>query len=428
MSQSELPRVLLVAHQSISLAHGTGAVLLRHFADYDPSKLANIYLDHYAEASIACRVLAKGLPPAPAVPLGWHGWPVRLINRGLRPMRFRLTRCGLPRYEPIRPQLESLGFRPDVIYGNCYGVHDLSLLLQLASEYGGDIPVIQHFHDYQRDGAGDFYRVVGKLLPYCDRIWALAEGMAEDLRERFRRPVEIMSTFKADVPPDFKRDHRPLDRAFRAVIVGNVYRPRVFDDIRQVWRFAQQQVPGLGPIRWIGHPAQVKRCAAAKVEYGPEVEYVGFVEKLHEELMRADAAIVPLNQDAIPQHDYERFSIPSRITEFALAGMPIFCIAGPGTETRRFVEHHGIGLCSNGSEGARFAEQFWNFLYSRDLRAQLGLQARRFGENDFDLKRYQHRLYGALQETAARGAGRGQSARVGWTSSLPKWRLRRISG
>ena len=179
-------------------------------------------------------------------------------------------------------------------------------------------------------------------------------------------------------------------------------------DVRRLWRYAQARIPGLGPIEWIGHPNQVERCEKAKVEFNPEVKYVGFKERLHESLVEADLAIVPLNPGAAPENSYTRYSIPSRLTEMAMAGLPIYCVAGPGTATRRFVEERRMGLCGNGSEGQAFFQRFWELLGDRDLRARLGSRARQVAETEFDLESYRKQLYARLLGLAARpGSRRG---------------------
>ncbi|NJP04814.1 MAG: hypothetical protein HC837_03870 [Chloroflexaceae bacterium] len=43
-----LPAVLVLTQSTISVAHGTGTVLMRHFANYPPARLLNVYIDHVA--------------------------------------------------------------------------------------------------------------------------------------------------------------------------------------------------------------------------------------------------------------------------------------------------------------------------------------------------------------------------------------------
>lgn len=396
---NDFPRVLVVTHQSVCRAHGTGAVLLRHFGRYDPRKLASVYLTNDGEPPWACNVKAeKRIIRRWSLPwvenLFW-----RLARRlGRRAEReFAASGTGR-RYERVRPALKAAGFFPDLIYANCFGQADLALVLQLLREFKRKIPVVQHFQDYEPDAKG----ILQKLLPRCDEVWALGSGIANELEAQFGCRAEIVNTFKAIVPQEYKREHQAADKSLRVVIIGNVYYPSIFKDVRRLWQYVQTRLPEIGPIEWMAHPLQVQNCAALKIAFEPEVKYVGFKdpEQLHDELLHADVAVIPFNQGALPENGYSRYSIPSRITELAMAGLPIFCMAGPGTDARRFVEHHGIGMCANGSEGAVFFQKFWELLSNPELRATLGRRARYVAEKEFNLEDYQGKLYGRLREIA----------------------------
>ena len=406
--------MLLVSADSISMAHGTGAALLRFFAGYDTTKLANVFLNDLAGCAIRQHVKAEPMVP------GWRSYSVKAATRVLKLFKRDVSRWVPFACQPVRPVLEKMGFEPDLIYGNCLGFNDLSLLLQLAMEYNGQVPVIQHFQDYFTEPHREFYNVMAEMLPYCDAVWTLTESIAADIESRFEASAEVMHVFKSEVPPDFKAIHRQMDSSFRVVLVGNFGSHFVLHDVKRIWRMTEQRMPGLRPFQWIAHPASAGRIANAGVEIGPEIEFAGFKapgRELHETLMQADAAIIPLNSESEPQTDYERFSIPSRITEMALAGLPIFCLAGPATETRRYVEKNGIGVCVNGSEGDQLFLKFWDLLSQHELRAKLGLQARRFAEVEFDLKEFQPRFLSMLTETAERKSC-GRSVARGWKNAI----------
>lgn len=395
------PRVLVVTKQSVCNAHGIGAVLLRHFDRYDRSRLANVFISN------------DGVPPwgfnLQAQRRSSERWSkrwaeriaLRMTNRCARVVGLNAGVSGMDRhFHPVRPALNSMGFHPDIIYSNCFCDDDLSLTWEISREYNHEVPLIQHFHDYMPDEGGDCEKILRKLLPLCDSVWVLGDGIGNEIKSRFGCAVKVVNTFKVEMKPDRPRMHRPVDKSFRAVMVGNVHYTPVLEDVRRLWRDVQERVPGLGPIEWVGHPKQVERCRDAGVEFEPEIKFVGFKRDLQWYLAGADLAIIPFNCAASPENPYARFSIPSRLSEMACAGLPIFCIAGPGTDARRFIEKRRAGVCANRSEGDQFQNKFWEVLSAPDLRAELGHQARKVAEAEFDLNDYQNRLYGRLCNVA----------------------------
>src|ERR1035441_1619627 len=305
----DYPRVLVTTNTCISPSHGTGAVLLKHFNQYPPDRLLNVYLDE------------RGLPSWPAsvraYQVGSRRWSAawcqglggRAGRKFLRVFGASHNQMRVPSFEDVRSRLQILGFQPDVIYANGYSLHDLALLRQLIAAYGPTVPVIQHFHDYQRDAGGLFYSLLDELSPHLTEVWTLTESMAADVRSRLGRAVEVVSTFRSDVPPDFKRTHQELNRNFQVVLLGNVWRPEVLQDLRRAWGICQSQHK-LPVIRWIGHPKQIELLRKAQIQIEPEICYTGFEERLHEVLVKADMAILPLNRGNTPADDYERFSLP----------------------------------------------------------------------------------------------------------------------
>jgi len=399
----DYPRVLVVTKQSVCPAHGIGAVLLRHFGQYDPSRLANVFISNDGAPPWAFSLQARRRSSQRWSKRWAERLALRMTNQCARVVGLNAGMTGMARYfRPVRPELNAMKFHPDVIYSNCFCDDDLSLTWEISKEYNHAIPLIQHFHDYMPDEGGDCEKILRKLLPRCDSVWVLSEGIGNELKTRFGCSAKIVNTFKVEVAPELPRVHRPVDKSFRAVMVGNVHYTPVLEDVRRLWRGVQARVPGLGPIEWVGSSRQVERCRESETEFEPEVEFVGFKPDLQGYLAEADLAIIPFNCAASPENPYARFSIPSRLTEMAAAGMPIFCIAGPGTEARRFVETRRMGVCANRSEGEQFHDKFLRVLSSSNLRAQLGRQARKVAEAEFDLNDYQNKLYRRLCNLAHR--------------------------
>jgi hypothetical protein len=138
-----------------------------------------------------------------------------------------------------------------------------------------------------------------------------------------------MDTFSCLITLTFKQDHRNVGADFTAVMLGNSHMPWVLDRLRAVWPEVRRQ-HGVGPIRWFAYPTSVLYVERAGVRVGPDIEYFGYLSDrvLHEHLCAADLAIIPFNIADEPEYGYARYSIPSRLTEFLNAGLPVFAAAG----------------------------------------------------------------------------------------------------
>ena len=156
------------------------------------------------------------------------------------------------------------------------------------------------------------------------------------------------------------------------------------------------------PIRWYCHPATIADLKARRIQIEPEIMYAGFVPITHflQQLQQADLGIVLFNREVVPENDYARFSLPSRMTEMATVGLPIFCAAGPETETKRYIESKGIGVCSLLSDSQQFRLDLLNFVQDSHRRSLCGMNARQLAINEFDLASYQRWFYQKLITTA----------------------------
>lgn len=405
----KLPNIIVLTDVCISTAHGTGTTLLRHFAGYPAEKLLNIYWLTTGEPGFQNNVPV----PIKVEQIRTESIPARLWRRIIKyiplsnhpsvqvspPSRLDIT---MP---PIRPLIEQQGFKPDIIYANCFGLHGLTVLAQLIQEYEGKLPVIQHFHDYQRyTEQQQLEDLLRTLSPHLHDVWALTPALAEEMTRVISREVKIVNTFRGDVPAQYKNQHYEFSQEFRAVIMGNIWLPALAHDLCEAWQWIGEALGGIQPIQWFCHPesiAYVPKYGNGR-EVGPEIQYGGFFqgEALQEKLRQADISIIPFNREETPENDYARFSLPSRITETASAGLPMFVAAGSKTGTARYVTQHGIGVCAAPSNKEHFREALITFIKDQQLRAECGRRARTLAEQEFDIKKYRSWLYGKLSEFA----------------------------
>lgn len=388
---SQLPNVLILTDNSLSLNHGTGTSLLRHFADYPPEKLLNVFSFLAGEPAFeqSCRIRPKLLP-------GLAMKTVAALGGNQTALHSRLETCALQR--PIRDKIEKMGFVPDIIYAVCFGLRGFLMLSRLAEEYGPDVPIILHFFDYQRYGNDDVAALIEAVSPSVTEVWSLTTTMAEEISQVMNRSVELVRIFHTELPAVYKETHRAFSADFSAVMIGNCWIPELLADVRAAWRAVGEIVGGLQPIKWYSHPATIEKLRRANIQFEPEIEFCGFVqgELLFHALQQADIAIIPFNRESTPENDYARFSLPSRITEMASAGLPIFCVAGPQTEIEKYITEKGIGVCTLPDNQQRFQQVLLAFMQDKAQRTSCGFHARQLAIDEFNLNQYQAWFYRKL--------------------------------
>ena len=362
----ELPSVLVLTDDCVSPGHGTGAVLMRHLAGYPPQNLTHGYLRR------------KGDP----------FWP----NSHALAVGGRGEVGSVPATE-LATRLAASGQTPDLIYSNVFGEPGLEALAALLDACG-PVPVIQHFQDWLYADRDGFAQLLRRLSPRITEFWAITDALGHAIGSIVDRGVRTMNPFKCDIAPTWKREHRDLDERFRVVMLGNSHMPWVIHHVRNAWRTIQQHVPGLGPIQWFGYPTSVLYVKEAGVEFEPEIEYYGYLNNrvLHEQLCAADLALIPFNIADEPEYHYAAYSVPSRMTEFLNAGLPMFAAAGRGTETYRFLNGHGIGLCATIANEDAFAAALLDVMQDTPRRLALSRAGRRFAEQHCNVKTYRQTL------------------------------------
>ena len=381
-SDESRPRLLVLSDECIAPSHGTGAVLLRHFADYPKDRLIHAYLRRRGDAFLPHSYPVALERDVDAAAVGSAGERVRAASH-------------------LVAEIQAQHGRIDLVYSNFYGEAGLLVLRELLASLDPAVPVVHHVHDLLTPDDARFDALLAEVAPRISEFWAIGPGLAARVAGLTGRPVEPMNTFSCPITPTFKREHRDLDAGFTAVMLGNAHMPWVLDRLRPVWAEIRAAF-GVGPIRWFAYPTSFLQVEHAGVRLDPDIEYYGYLgdRALHRQLCDADLALVPFNVEDEPEAGYARYSIPSRLTEFLNAGLPIFAAAGANTETARFITGNAIGRCSTLARPDAFAADLVALMRDRIGRQTLGHGARRFAVHSCDVTRYRAKLLSRIEALA----------------------------
>ena len=393
---SELPTLLLLTDDCVSPSHGTGAALLRQLKEFPPETLIHGYLNRKGD---------------PFLPRSIHVDPRKnhraswLARRWKRQAPPHHPGCSTAEFlDQARQGSDGI----DLVYSCVFGETGLRWLHDILDLLPPGTPVVHHANDFLYEHKKRFEALLRDLSPRITEFWAIGRKLADEVQRITGREAVLMSPFQCEIRPTYKCEHRPFGPDAAAVMLGNSHMPWVLHHLRHVWAALGQEIPGLRPIQWYAYPSSVTYVRDAGVTFEPEIEYYGYLNDrvLHEHLCAADFAIVPFNIHDKPEYHYAEFSIPSRITEFLNAGLPIFAAAGTGTEAYRFIREYELGMCATLADEKAFARSLLAFARDPDLRRRVGAHNRRFAESACDIRAYHAHL--AERFRCLRAGARGE--------------------
>ncbi len=390
-----LPRVLVFSEGVISRSHGTGTIFQRNFAAYPADKLTNWFI---------------GLAEDPLLPqslnLNPRRWPrgnfsppttllAKLWNRFFSD-RFNRKWCIPVNSAAIRAAVREQAAEFDLVYAIVLTREGFDALAAVLDGLGRRVPVVLQIQDFFPRAHFGFWRAVRRLAPRITEVWVVAPSIARAIAPHLPgKPIHVDPLFNIAVPPAGKTAHRKFGPDFRVVVLGNFWNPALVGDLKAVWRACRGQLPDLPPVRWHCHPNGVARVRSSGFTPEPEVEPAPFLssEGLVTLLRETDLALIPFSREATPQSDYERYSLPSRITELAAMGVPVFCLTGRDTPLYDYVTDRAIGRCAPAAATAQAASALVALIRDPAQRAALGTAARTLAEREFPIAAQQARIY-----------------------------------
>lgn len=401
-SQEALPRVLVFSEGVISRSHGTGTIFQRNFAAYPPGKLANWFIGSSEEPLITS-----------AVSFNPHRWPrgnfsppttlfAKFWNRFFSRVTGRKW-CIPVNTAAITAAARAQSVEFDLVYAIVLTREGFDTLGAVLAGLVRPVPVILQIQDFFPHAHFGFWRAVRRLAEHVAEVWVVAPSIARAIAPHLPgKPILVDPLFNIAVPPVAKISHRQISADFRTVVLGNFWNPQLLDDLKAIWRDCRAELPGLPPVRWHCHPNGIARIRAAGFTPEPEIEPAPFLsgEDLVMLLQDTDLAIIPFSRGETPNSDYERFSLPSRITELAAVGVPVFCLTGADTPLYDYVTARAIGRCAPAADHRQAATALVELIRDQAGRTALGTAARTLAENEFPIALQQARIYGNFSRIA----------------------------
>jgi glycosyltransferase involved in cell wall biosynthesis len=390
----------------ISASHGTGAIFLRNFSRYPADRLCNAFIGSAQDPGLAATIdlNAARWPATGSERLA--ALPVRLWNlaarRGWRQRAVPASRHAIAR------ALRAAPFEPELLYAICYGAEGLATLHAIAAALPDCTPVLVHFHDFWPRTNASFAPLLRRLGPRIAAVWTVSRPIARFVGETTGLACLVDPGFHLELPETYKTSHRDPGRDFQVVVLGNIWSRDLLLDLKALWRWCRARRPELGPIEWYCHPQGVLEFRAAGQTPEPELSEMGFLRgrDLSAMLAGADLALIPFSRETQPATDYERYSMPSRVTELAAAGVPMFGLTSPLTPLAGYLTEKDIGRHAPSAHTEMAGRALLALIDDRTLRETLGSQARALAEAEFPLQAFQSSLYSRLAALAQPIEGR----------------------
>jgi len=361
-----LPRVLILSFETLNETHGTGVLLKRYFSEFPRTHLLSLYRRE------------TGVP--------WLQQSAQIRTSG---------RAGSAE---VAVALRTFRFRPDIIYATALHEADIDLLNDVLAVVAPTLPIVQHFMDFIPNSADVFVRRFRGMAPRISEVWALTGALQRMLQDRLGRQVELVTGLLQDLAVDYRRSQPEYSPLFRTIMLGNFYNPAVATVVRDLWAECRARLPGLGPVEWYVAPKRVQDLLDSGIDMGLDFVWRGFVtgRRLEAVLRRADLGLVGFNCGTAATTDYQRYSLPSRLAEYAAFGVPVFALATPDTPLAELFRNTGLGRSCDAREISAAAGQLTDFIGDRNARSNCGAAGRRLAESDFDIGRFQRWFHGRL--------------------------------
>lgn len=404
---STAPDILVYSEDAITVGHGTGTIFQRNFSAYPPGKLFNVCYRDSQSALIERRLPLLGALTRSKLAIKLENRGARFLHQFTKPFSGKVFLDAL-NVEACRDLLQATLPPADILYAICHNSRDFLITRLIHEAIPPGTPLVVHIHDFFPNSHFGFWGNLKRLAPQVTAFWAVSQPIADALQSKLGRQVDVDPQFYTRVPPQHKRNYQLNGGLFRPVLLGNVWQNELLHDLKKIWNEAKAQIPGMQPVAWHCHPQGIERLRAAGFEPEPEIVPAPFLSgvALFDQLCEYDLSIVPFSRHVHAGTDYERYSMPSRMTEVACAGLPTLVLAGEETPLSQYVQKRNIGLSCPSIHSKEAAELTCRFALDSILREKLGQAARSLAELEFSLEERQSVLYATIRKLTGQRVNR----------------------
>lgn len=256
-------------------------------------------------------------------------------------------------------------------------------------------PFVVHIMDVQHENGLDPATMPGfaALLRRASSVLVINEAIEAEVRRFPVRAVEVVPFGQTvdELPP------RPpsSDHDARRVFITGAIHHHGLDLLTEAWPRVAEKFPR-AELAYTG--TQFDAFPAA---LRPHVKNFGFVggSRYLEILRSSHVGYVP---GPVELGCYGRFSIPSRIADFYMAGLPVVACVAPGSAAERFLRPTlGERFVQIPRDAGELVAQLASWLADEPLRAAAGLRARRYAEAHLSSAHVAQRVVAHLHAAAA---------------------------
>lgn len=312
-------RVAIITECALSRAHGTGAQVLRLFEGSDADVRHYYFSADYAGLS-ECAKSHRLQDPS----WRWRGKKIAMrVERGLGLSWWDGTTIRADRFRKL---LAANGHAADVAYVVVACERDARRAASLLESLS--CPYVVHVMDlYHRDGLCPREMPgFGQLVAGASSVLALNEAIAAEVAKfhpSCLRTVPFGHTVTSALA-------RAADRPVRVVMAGKPY-PAGTDLIARAWPDVLRQFPR-AELAYVGqHASSLPRSLRRNVRnYG----YVPDDSAFQRVLLESHVAY--LSGPSEDDH-FARYSVPSRTSDYLMAGLPTLACVAPESATGKFL-------------------------------------------------------------------------------------------
>ncbi len=330
-------------------------------------------------------------------------WPIRGKQLSSR----LLSKLGLSWWKNdrvnkgwLKPILKKRRINPDLIYCIIASEQEAKRACSLVSQFRK--PYVVHLMDLQTVEGINPQTMPGwkQLLSRADHVFALSTSLAREARRGGARDVEILNFGRAYTP--LKASYPGEGQPLKVVMVGSLQYTDGLELLAESWDDVKDCFPGV-ELHYCGREDMVRFLPD---RLRSEVNYRGFFQD-SKDLDKATAgchlAYLP-GPSKLPEEDcYSSYSIPSRLTDYLMLGLPVVANVKSESATGLFlnsVESAGVKLLR---KDQTIPELFHDILSSREDWEKGSQRNREFALEHLDIQGIRERLFQSFREVIREG-------------------------